>query len=421
MKYLFAMLSLFFVLATKGGDDVCAYLLVVDQEDRPVANANMVLRGKIRDTAVISQKVNGKVLVRTDQKGRVEIGLEPGGSCRLDNSLSIWKEGYRFEKYLNPAWDDVISWQASRSNPRKFVLRKLEDEKCCQLNPVGYKDETVWKGEGLVFWFNKKNERTRCDIDLFRTQSEAKPERCHLRYTDFSVEPHYDSVSKQWSMTLTTTNSGCGIIATTNRVFRAPDTGYSQHVHVGPEVYKHRAFTLYLKTRTPRVYAMIAFEPWDIVGTSGNWEGPSFEFGFLNLLINPTGGRTFEEDATLDEPVSGGSVADTIRSDALHDFLFEHRYPRKPDISARVRNRKTKKSLDDERIQLEETIRTLEAKIDKMKSQMKVSHSDPAKKSTMSLQKERDGCKERLQELCREGRRLNEEVHTLFLSEKVRR
>lgn len=157
------------------------------------------------------------------------------------------------------------------------------------------------------------------------------------------------------------------------------------------------------------------------MGTSGNWEGPSFEFGFLNLLINPTGGRTFEEDATLDEPVSGGSVADTIRSDALHDFLFEHRYPRKPDISARVRNRKAKKSLDDERIQLEETIRTLEAKIDKMKSQMKVSHSDHAKKSTMSLQKERDGCKERLKEVCCERRRLNEEVHTLFLSEKVRR
>ena len=156
MKYLFAMLSLFFVLATQGGDDVCAYLLVVDQEDRPVANANMVLRGKIRDTAVISQKLNGKVLVRTDQKGRVEIGLEPEGFCRLDNSFSIWKEGYRFEKYLNPVWDDVISWQASRANPRKFVLRKLEDEKCCQLNPVGYKDETVWKGEGLVFWFNKK-------------------------------------------------------------------------------------------------------------------------------------------------------------------------------------------------------------------------------------------------------------------------
>lgn len=346
--FLFVALTWIHVWAEEVGS---AHFLVVDREGQPVSGVYMALSGyNILDSVAIQKREGNKILVQTDRVGRVEVKLGTDGFCGLDNLLGVGKDGYKFEEFLNPFWNMSASSEHTLQNPRKYVLRKLEDEKTCMLRPVGAKGLSgMWFGEGFLYSCKEGAGRMRCDVDFFRIVSEAKSEWSHLRYTDFSIEPHFDSASKVWSFTLMTTNSGCGIIATTNRVFRAPEKGYGQHVEVPPELYTHPCFTIYFRTRSPRVYAMIQFERNGLFGINAcarhGSRAPSFEFSFIALTVNPTGGRTFEEDDSLEEAVAGGSVADTIRSDAWHDFLFEHRYPRKPDISARIKNRKAKKVL----------------------------------------------------------------------------
>lgn len=419
------ILSVALISALAGADEVgSANILVVDREGQPVAGANMVLSGyKILDSPAIRKREGAQVLVQTDRAGRVEIKLGADGSCGLDDILSIGKEGYKFEDFLNPSWKSPVTSRHTPQNPRKYVLRKLEDEKTCMLRPVGVKDSSgMWLGEGFFYSCKEGAGRMRCDVDFFRNVSEAKPEWSHLRYTDFSIEPHFDSVLEQWSFTLTTTNFGCGIIATTNRVFRAPENGYGQRVEVSPELYTHPCFTLYFRTRTPRVYAMIPFSRNDFFGIKacakhGSW-APSFEFSFIALVVNPTGGRTFEEDDTLEEAVAGGSVADTIRSDTWRDFLFEHRYPRPPDVPARIKNRKAKKALMKENRELQKKLRQLEKQIEEVKSRMNGGTKAQIAEATKELQAEKKRIDERLTSNGRECARLDKEVHTLFLEAK---
>ncbi len=419
MKMFFVLMSL--AASVWGGEAESAHILVVDHVGRPVAGANLVLFGlEIRNSPAIKERDGYDVFVQSDESGRVEIKLGEGSYGSLQK---LWKDGYKFEEFQNPAIHSYITVKDTLENPHKFVLRKLEDEKTCMLNPIGVKFPAGWRNiEDCHYRFSQRNGRKRADIDFFRRVSEAKPERNHLRYTDFSVEPHFDSSSRRWSFTLMTTNSGCGIIATTNRVFMAPEKGYSQQVKVSPELYAHPCFTLYFRTRTPRVHAMIPFasgEYFGIKGYAGNdSEAPYFEFGFENVLINPTGGRTFEEDDSLDEAVMGGSVADTIRFDAWDDFLFEHRYPRPPDVPARIRNRKAKKILLKELMELEDKSRELKQQIKQIKSKMAGSSPAQIEEATKALRTE----DERIQGLAsargQECVRLDKEVHTLFLESK---
>lgn len=397
-----------------------AHILVVDHVGRPVAGANLVLFGlEIRNSPAIKERDGHMVLVQSDDSGRVAIELDKDswGSFK-----KIWKDGYKFEEFQNPAIHSYITVKDTFENPHRFVLRKLEDEKACMLNPIGVKFSAGWRNDGCNYYFTWGNGRKRADIDFFSRVSEAKPEWNHMRYTDFSVEPHFDSCSRQWSFTLMTTNSGCGIIATTNRVLMAPEKGYSQQVRVSSELYSHPCFTLYFRTRTPRVYAMISFTPGEYFGIKGysgdDSETPNFKFGFENLLINPTGGRTFEEDDSLEEAVAGGSVADTIRSDAWHDFLFEHRYPRPPDVSARIKNRKAKKLLFKELLELKNKSRDLDKQIKQIESKMAGRLPAEIEEATKALRTE----EKRIQDLARargeECDRLDKEVHTLFLDSK---
>jgi len=243
------------------------------------------------------------------------------------------KDGYRFEVHLNRDRSDYLNPQIhTQEHPFRFVLRKVLDEKA----------HLLYLGTARRNKASAVDGNVKFDIDLFGSCEECKKYSKHVPYVDFSVVAHLDDKKGRWDIVLKTDNADTGIIATTNRVYMAPTAGYAKRVEVSQEMYKDQAFTIYLYTRKPKVYAMLQFPRNGYGQLAETGSHGYFTFGYDCARINPTGSPLMESDESMDaSPVMHGFTERCISA-----LLEEHRYPPRPDIAARKANRRKWKELE---------------------------------------------------------------------------
>ena len=400
------LVSLFYVflsIAAWGGPQNRVHIFVADQEGNPVPDVEVAL--------FWHEPGNMNEVIRSDEDGRLSSRESMKNAlCQIDH---VRKEGYAFDHYLNQ--HDLSFFRPSQYGdkaPLQIILRKKLQDGIHLLNPVAWRssDKCGWIG-GESLQTGVQDGSVRFDVDLFRRRIENLPnvdsERLH--YVDFSVVPHFDANVQRWKLNISTTNVACGLLATTNRIYQAPSTGYLQRLEIGPDIYLHRLFTLYFITRTPKLYGMIVFRSGDILCSNG--PRASFHLNFNEVFVNPKGERLLEFDEKLDDY----DVSDSLTRNAVEAILLNHRYPREPDIKARIANRRNVKSLYKEYFPLLDQRLNLEIKINEVKSKMKGQSEDVVMEAIRSLSDKRKCVSGRIANIKREIERLNVEVDRLFL------
>ena len=144
-------------------------------------------------------------------------------------------------------------------------------------------------------------------------------------YDDFFVSARYDEASDGWRVAFWTTNANCGVIATAKRRYEAPADGYLPRAEVSQEEYLSPSFTLYLRTREPRVYAMMTPEGWTGQTPRETRGGPPgqrrFRFRLREVRVNPYGTREMELE-NVEYHLSG-----RLRREALTSLTVRREYP----------------------------------------------------------------------------------------------
>ena len=249
-------------------------------------------------------------------------------------------------------------------------------------------------------------------IDIFH---KMRKEWRTLPYDDFFVSSRYHEDQRRWETVFWTTNANCGLVATVNRRFTAPETGYVSRIEVSQEDFTNKAFTLYLKTRDPSVYVMIPFGLNDLRSRGPVGQvGPIWDFRYKDARINPYGGREMERDGRTD-----GFNSD-LRDEALRALLVEHRNPPKPDMGARIENYQKRDELERKMQDLRNEDSRRRDEIQSIKEQMRGEAADKIEEACeqhWKWIKETDGT---FREYRKELMRLRAEAHTLNLPEEKR-
>ena len=258
--------------------------------------------------------------------------------------VSAQKDGYVYENYLNYSGDPRRHYLdqpgcATKQQPWTAVLRKRMPSSFLLTNNNMVKD--IFNAISSSFASN--GDGTVYSVNIFGRLGKKAGEK----YDDFFVRPVYDAESNRWSATFWTTNAHCGLVASTRRVYAAPERGYAPKITVTQEEYTNRSFTIYLKTRKPMLYAMIG-QP---IGTERiklkPFPKPYFKFVLSDLRINPYGRRELEYDERFDRG-AWSNVAHDFMPMVLSSILQEKKRVPIPDLPALIANEKARLNKDAE-------------------------------------------------------------------------
>lgn len=348
---------LFGILSIFGAGKVTTHYMVVDHTGQPVVGAKVDLSWQTfahEGRKIVTNRGTESCL--SDEDGRVSMGILNRGDIYAGHVSvrGIEKEGYVLEDYQNP---DIRSEKQDRIHPKeapfKIVLRKRNEEKEMLLRLQGDCDDLSVKA------IRGKPSPQPLAVSLLNPGRLSRPGD----YIDFLVQPSFDEMKKSWVMSFWTTNENAGIIATTNRVYVAPESGYAKRVEVSREDFQSRTFTLYLKTFSPQVYAMVYWQK-----PLQNNKETEFQFKLCQYDVNPFGGRVFEN-------IRVGELMwlwVDFTFPALHVLRDEHRYPPYPDVKARMVNISRQHALEDEMSKLRNKfIYDKRKEIDALKDAMK--------------------------------------------------
>ena len=293
-------------------DSPAAHFLVVDQEGVPVPGAKVMITWWSGHGGWYKGHETGRVVREqptSDKDGRFALDLS---KHRSQNIRNVVAPGFFFERRLNPYLNVLLQWLPNTpETPYKIVMRRALEEKEHLLGLYPHYRYSMKEGEKKTF-----------PISVFGGNSTRNAR------DDFFLEPHFDARTRKWHFDLWTTNETTGIIASTNRVFYAPETGYKKRIRVEQEEYLDRSFTLYLKMHEPQIFVMFEFGLGDLVA-KGNENSVYCEFACRCYRVNPFGGRTFEQ-IRLTRPVA--RYYDEIMKRFLKSLVEDHRYPPRPDV-----------------------------------------------------------------------------------------
>jgi len=313
------------------------------------------------------------------------------------------KDGYRFEDHLNRDRSDYLNPQIhTQEHPFRFVLRKVLDEKA----------DLLWLQSSGDWRIDAKRRDAKFDIDLFAKYLGPEYGDRRKAHVDFSVVAHFDEKARRWSIAFQTDNDDTGIIATTNRVYMAPTTGYAKRVEVPQEMYTDRSFTVYLYTRKPKVYVMMQFSDDQLQASTNNWAQFSFDYEYA--WINPTGSPLME----FDEKMVGNPVMRGVSAQAIKSLLEDHRYPPRPDMKARWDNRRKWQELEEEGKRLSAQIKKDEEETMLLEKNQNQGSPDAQERHAQLKRKILDEI-HKMRNCSLEQSRLNQEIRGLFLPEST--
>ncbi len=329
----------------------------------------------------------------------------------VENSLG--KEGYDYRWWLNFELNHAPFDQSTVKKPYVLRMRRILDEKSFLLDPLDFGEKLSSCKSDFGHSFKSDKDVKTVPVDLFygvmETPGSGGGYEHTERYDDFLYTPSYDEETGEWTVTFSVTNAGCGIIATTNRIFVAPADGYTNRVTVSRDTLYHPAFTLYLKTRQPMLYAMLP------LNLSGSRTVDGLAVGFRTALVNPYGGRELERDGRT------GKFYNDLREEALRALLVERKYPPRPDIDARMENYKKRNELSTKMRELRTKDTHVRREIEMIKTSMK---GEPKSKIDKAYEKQQKWIKETdgiFREYRKELIRLEKEAHTLNLPDESRK
>ena len=385
----------FFGIVVSSAYAETAYVRAVDEAGTPFSGAAVSVSWFEKPLFSSALKVGSEKLT-CDRQGMTSIRLNGKAMVTLDSAV---KEGYVFEHYLNLDQDPLSGKRDTRSNPRRIVLRRLE--------PVSFL--LVADSGGFR---HSKGAPIQFSIDLFH---KLRKEWKIPSYDDFFVSSRYHEDQRRWETVFWTTNANCGLVATVNRRFTAPGTGYVSRIEVSQEDFANKAFTLYLKTRNPSIYVMIPFGLSDLQsrGPAGQ-VGAIWDFRYKDARINPYGGREMEMDGRAVD-----RIGRDLRAEALHALLKEKKYPPRPDMVARMENERESKVL---RIREQKLRNEMSDIIHQLKNEKKQFKDDPRKIQEIEKREKELDTKylPELKMLNKEIDQLRKEAHTLNLPEEKR-
>lgn len=331
------------------------------------------------------------------------------GCTDMDMSLKRWveildakKDGYVYERYLNPSRNKVLTPnRAPQNNPHRIVLRKKEQVRSFCLS-CNYDNPYYCDGEG----------GKPIAVDLYAA-SRRKYGSKDEGYRDFYVCPSFHAKSNCWTVAFWTTNECSGVIATTNRVFVAPEKGYMQRVEVSQDVYTNSSFTLYLRTRTPQVYIMLPFDN-ESADVRTKPSDPRFHISIPRSILNPYGRREFEYDDHIE--VIGREFARDLTLEAWGALLLDRIYPLHPDLKARSDNLTRRRKLEDEISKWHVRRCELNMKIDEFRKSHPGATKEEVLRATAHYQTELESSQSIYRTKALELNRLCNEAHSLNIS-----
>lgn len=355
----FVLLSVLFLIPQdvfgKGERKGPVFIRVVDQTGAAVPKAKLLI-----------WHYCGRDFFTTDDDGRFSTTFKDRLGCRI---LRVAKAGYdtRDRNFLQPFDFGVASpGETSFEHPHTIVIRKMEPEpEAVGRNP----DWSVWRS-----WYESP---TLVPLSILGDRDKLDKSG----YVDFFVLPKCDHQKKEWTLTLLTTNANCGIIATTNRLYRAPESGYRARVDVGKSAYLSPSFTLYLKTRPQGLYAMVPFREGEIQ-TNYGMNFTNFMFECDRVYINPYGGRILERDLRS----CGRYLVE--KGKTIWDVLKEGNIPPRIDVPARIENRRQWWKLEAPMEQISNQQYILRKKIEEICHKMKDRPQDEIDKALEPINRE---------------------------------
>jgi len=379
------------------------HIQVVDADGAPLEGVKLQVDWRKR-------KNNANEDGEASYQCRASIFTDRNGCSRIYADENNWdfeigailKDGYRYENDLNRnRGEELDPGKHTKDHPFRVVLRKLQGEKANLLWMRPLRKRTI----------GTKTRDAKFDVDLFETCLGQEHGDRRKAYVDFSVVAHFDENVRRWNIAFQTENDDTGIIATTNRVYMAPTIGYAKRVEVSQEMYVDESFTIYLHTRKPKVYAMLVFGP-DLRARTDDYT--SFSFDYDHALINPTGSPLME----LDEAMSGSDIMRGYGRRCLTVLLEEHRYPPRPDMKARLDNRRKWQELEDESNRLAAQIKKYGEEKELLGKNNNGLTQEVQENYAQVKRKIRDDV-QKMRNCALEQSRLDQEILGLFLSENT--
>ena len=400
---LFGFLSLF------GTNKLTSHYVVVDEYDQPIEGVKVDLSWQCfaHKNRMIDVRERKEKLI-TDANGRVSIDVPKDEDIYSGNITieKVAKDGFLFEDYLNPnIRGEQEEFIHPKDNPFKIVLRRLNEEKDVVFPMMSY------AASNEIFIAESKPTCSQLACSLLAPDVPHGPGD----YIDFFVKAKFDEIRKDWNLVFWTTNDTAGLIATTNRVYVAPETGYVKSMEVGPEVYDSKAFTLYLRTGKPEVYAMVFHYRYTKEIDLHYAHRGRCLFKLVDYRVNPFGGRIMEKS------IVGDSIPiwEFYYEDALMTLRDKHRYPPYPMVEAMTRNIKRRGDLLSELSKYKGIYLDKKSEREKIVTKMNADgYSDAEiKNGTKSIEQEIKEARENVDNRADEINRLKAEFNTLYLSE----
>ena len=315
---------------------VSRYVRVVDEDGKPLAGVRFDVRVLSSGFLLGVRGGDWTEHCETDGRGEWSKTFSKAYSLSLD-TRSFRKDGYVYDKDMNRPRMYLEFLAACRRETPCLVVMNRAQEKSYLVIPDRIDTEKIID-------LKSGGECVTGRVDLLKLTAErgvlANPlngavRRGHVAirpYDDLFVSARYDEEAGGWRVAFWTTNANCGVVATARRRYEAPEDGYLPRAEVSQEEYLSPSFTLYLRTREPRVYAMVVPAGLELQVPRETRSGPEgrrrFRFLLREVRINPYGTREME----LDERGCNFYLEGPVKFRALHDLLLSGRHPSKPDL-----------------------------------------------------------------------------------------
>ena len=313
------------------------HIRVEDDAGVPVSGAEVRMSWMALTPERRMKRMSGVFRTGTDGMALADIH---GGFAGINGAS---KEGYADEPGLNPSGREAEEslhgeGRATRENPCVYRIRRLlpksylvipdsvSTEKIIDLKSGG---ECVTGRVDILSTFKLGGPKTAVVDGRSKYVWPYAP-----AYADFFVSARYDEAAGGWRVAFWTTNANCGVIATAKRRYEAPEDGYLPRAEVSQEEYLSPSFTLYLRTREPRVYAMVVPAGLELQVPRETRSGPEgrrrFRFLLREVRINPYGTREMEMDGRGQHFFLRGAVKKCV----FDNLLKAKRYPPRLDFAA---------------------------------------------------------------------------------------
>ncbi len=285
------------------------YGRVVDQDGNPLTDAEVLVSWQEATVLIGSPDFGRKDSVMSGNDGRWEFVVTKPHRAFVSD---VRKEGYySYSETKSSSARNLVSQPTSSESPEEISLLKKGD-----MTFLVHREDYQ-----LIRVFSPQSQTN--NLDLL-----AKKGYRHKwqPYADLQVVASYDSASLSWAIRYTATNEADGFVASTNRLYQAPEGGYQRQIEWNAPPWPRY---LYVKSRTPSIYSVIDLEHsvWTETETNQGF-GISYE-----AWINPYGERNLEYDTDLN---AVWRLKDQLEKEAMVAFS-DNKRPPKPDLPVLIR------------------------------------------------------------------------------------